>query len=323
MNILITKVHEIGNMVQATPTMGALRRLHPSARIDVLCTHDAAEVIIGWNAINNIYRSANELDPKWYDILVRSWPDHPMFDEIERIVHDNNGNIYRAEKPDPSKFSETEINMDIARSMGYAGETPPAHFQIGTREMAAAHRLLGQYDLRAGSLFVTMHIGSKIGNGRKWIKKRWPPERFAELSNRLYSRGVRTVLLGGLSDRDAQFIFAQSISTDNAIVDFLGKLPLKVTGAVMANSQMAITNDSGLAHIAAALGLAQIVLVGPTGIAKNRPPAAEGKLQIISHPEICKPCQNTDRFDACKDYICMQSITVDEVYDAVLKRMGL
>jgi heptosyltransferase-2 len=86
----------------------------------------------------------------------------------------------------------------------------------------------------------------------------------------------------------------------------------------MALVDLVVTNDTGPAHIAAALDCPTIVIFGPTNPLTTRP--FSPKAEMIRHPPDCAPCMLRD----CPiDHRCMTAITVDEVFEhshALLKR---
>jgi heptosyltransferase-2 len=97
-----------------------------------------------------------------------------------------------------------------------------------------------------------------------------------------------------------------------------GKTTLDQITAVLAGVDLIVTNDTGPAHIGAALGRPTIVIFGPTNPLTTRPFSLTA--EILRHPPDCAPCMLRD----CPiDHRCMTAITVDEVFErshALLKR---
>ena len=97
-----------------------------------------------------------------------------------------------------------------------------------------------------------------------------------------------------------------------------GKTSLDQITAVLDQAISIVTNDTGPAHIGAALGRPTIVIFGPTNPLTTRPFSPEA--EILRHPPDCAPCMLRD----CPiDHRCMTAITVDEVFErshALLKR---
>jgi heptosyltransferase-2 len=104
----------------------------------------------------------------------------------------------------------------------------------------------------------------------------------------------------------------------NEPVVLTGKTSLDQITAVLDRADLIVTNDTGPAHIGAALGRPTIVIFGPTNPLTTRPFAPEA--EVLRHPPDCAPCMLRD----CPiDHRCMTAIEVDEVFErsqALLKR---
>ena len=188
---------------------------------------------------------------------------------------------------------------------------PDASIQISESRKAEAAKLLCAYDVNEAEPVVAICPGSI--NSRA---KRWPAERFAALADRLID-SQRKVLLIGSKDE---------LGVTEDVVRRMQKRPVVLTGktsldqitAVLDRADLIVTNDTGPAHIGAALGRPTIVIFGPTNPLTTRPFAPEA--EILRHPPDCAPCMLRD----CPiDHRCMTAIDVDEVFErahALLKR---
>ncbi len=138
--------------------------------------------------------------------------------------------------------------------------------------------------------------------------KRWPAERFAALADRLIEEAGATVLLVGAREE---------IDVSREVVAAMRRKPVVLTGettlaettAVLSIVNLLVTNDTGPAHLASALGRPVLVIFGPTNPLTTRPfaPSAE----IVRRPPDCAPCMLRD----CPiDHRCMTAITSDEVF---------
>jgi ADP-heptose:LPS heptosyltransferase len=111
--------------------------------------------------------------------------------------------------------------------------------------------------------FACLHVG-----GGREIKC-WPEERFAELTLRLTRLGVRAVLVGGRPDLDKAARVASASSRDT--VNAVDRLPFGALLAGLSRCAVFIGNDSGPAHLAAAVGAPVTVLFGPTDASEWAP----------------------------------------------------
>jgi heptosyltransferase-2 len=93
---------------------------------------------------------------------------------------------------------------------------------------------------------------------------------------------------------------------------FVGKLSLRETAELMAAAGVVVGNDSGLSHVAAAVGTPTVMLFGPTPHASLGPMPQNVKVLRAGLP--CEPCWFQDRFRACGRKIeCLSRLSVETV----------
>jgi ADP-heptose:LPS heptosyltransferase len=147
---------------------------------------------------------------------------------------------------------------------------------------------------------------------------RWPPERFAQLIERLDSVGHRVLLLGGPGD----VALAQEIVglAKAPVENTAGKLTVKELGALLERAACVVTGDTGPLHIASAVK-APIVCLSGAADPDRTGPTRPGDLVVINRELSCVPCQAR----SCKrgDIACMTQMPVEWVLDAVLASPGL
>jgi ADP-heptose:LPS heptosyltransferase len=146
--------------------------------------------------------------------------------------------------------------------------------------------------------------------------RRWMPDRFAELIQRILVAHSDVVVLitGSPDEREG----AERLAATNSprAVSFAGRSALAELPALYSHAAVMVTNDSGPAHFSAAIGLPTIVLFGPETPKLYQP---LGNSRAIYAGLACSPCvsAHNHRKTACTDNVCMQAISVDEVYAAV------
>jgi heptosyltransferase-2 len=188
---------------------------------------------------------------------------------------------------------------------------PDTTIQISETRKAEAADLLRAHGVRQGELVVALCPGSI--NSRA---KRWPAEAYAALADRLIDDHRQVLLIGSKDEADVSDDVTNRMRHRPIVLT--GKTSLDQITAVLSAVDLIVTNDTGPAHIGAALGRPTLVIFGPTNPLTTRPfsPAAE----ILRHPPDCAPCMLRD----CPiDHRCMTAITVDEVFErshALLKR---
>ena len=188
---------------------------------------------------------------------------------------------------------------------------PDASISISESRRAEAAELLRACGVSEAESVVAICPGSI--NSRA---KRWPSERFAALADRLIESRRKVLLIGSKDEIDVSEDVVRRMR--NVPVVLTGKTTLDEITAVLDRADLIVTNDTGPAHIGAALGRPTIVIFGPTNPLTTRPFAPEA--EILRHPPDCAPCMLRD----CPiDHRCMTAITVDEVFErshALLKR---
>jgi heptosyltransferase-2 len=180
---------------------------------------------------------------------------------------------------------------------------PQLTLNISEERKAQAREFLSAEGVMMNGALVALCPGST--NSRA---KRWPAERYAALADRFIAETKANVLLIGSPDE---------LEVSREVEERMKHRPIMLTGrtdlaqavAVLSLADVLITNDTGPAHISAALNRPTLVIFGPTDPRTTRPfsPIAE----IIRHPPECAPCMLRD----CPiDHRCMTVISPDEVF---------
>jgi heptosyltransferase-2 len=169
-----------------------------------------------------------------------------------------------------------------------------------TREALAVLRDAG---VRAGRPLVAMCPGST--NSRA---KRWPAERFAAVADMLAeSAGAEVILVGAAEESDISEEVARRMRVRPFVLT--GRTDLSQTAAVLRASDLLVTNDTGPAHVAAAVGCPVVVIFGPTNPVTTRPFSESA--EVVRRPPDCAPCMLRD----CPiDHRCMTAVTAEEVF---------
>ena len=172
--------------------------------------------------------------------------------------------ILPAERFPPAAESPNHLRLRI----------PSAARETAAQLLAAHHR--------PGPL-----IGINPGAGR--LIKEWPPERFAAVATALAADdGATIVLLGAEGDRAQADGIRQTLPSDVALIDLVGRAPLVDLAAVLARLSVLITGDTGPAHLAAAVDTPVVAIFGPTD--PNRYAPLTPHAEVVHAALWCRPC---------------------------------
>ena len=106
--------------------------------------------------------------------------------------------------------------------------------------------------------------------------KRWPAERFGVLAAALHSRGLRPVVIGTAADADAAAVIARACP---AVENLVGRTDLFALAGLAARAAVAVGNDTGPMHLAAAIGTPCVVLFG--GASDPALTAPRGRVTVL------------------------------------------
>jgi heptosyltransferase-2 len=170
--------------------------------------------------------------------------------------------------------------------------------------------LLDATRIRPGACIVGLHLGAAFGPS-----KLWPPERFGQLAARLERGGLCPLLLG--SAEDGATALAVTAAAGVPLPSLVGRDHPALLPRLLARLSVLVSGDTGVAHLAAALGVPTVTLFGPTDPRLTAPRAKTARVLFLSVP--CSPCFLT----ACPiDHICLGRIDPEEVESHVRAAVG-
>jgi heptosyltransferase-2 len=287
--VLVVAPNWIGDALMAQPLLARLREKQPGARIDVLAPPwvapvarrmpEVAEVIEaplrhGPLQLRARWQLGRSLKPRAYDqaiVLPNTWKSAlvPFFADIplrSGYVGESRYGLLNL----LYKKTQASMSLHYARLAEPPGTEPPQplpepRLRVAVDETARAREKFG-----LSKPYVVLCPGAEYGPA-----KRWPY--FAALAARM---GLPAVLLGSANDAEA----ARGVEGANLV----GKTTLDEAIALIAGAQAVVSNDSGLMHVAAALGRPQVALYGSSS-PQHTPPASAAARVLWLHVE-CSPC---------------------------------
>jgi len=255
-HILFITLSNIGDVILTTPTLEALNRQFPNAKIDIVCDQRSAivfqycpylgQLIIkskqsGWSGLWQLVR---QLRKKQYDIAVDLRTDgllHFVKAKVKAFKLSNRGtmNMHSAEK-------HYAVLNNIC-----SAPIPSTNIWVSDKEAAFANHALKMLQQKRVLA---------IGIGANFKGKIWPAASFALLAN-LLKDFFDIVLVFG-DKNDAHLVRAFESTCELPVINYCGELNLLETAAMMKKAHFFIGNDSGLGHIASALGMQTFTVFG-------------------------------------------------------------
>lgn len=185
---------------------------------------------------------------------------------------------------------------------------------IADRLGACALRADIEYRLGRDPLFLVNVNASEL-----LIQRRWPQRHFSALVHMLEQRWPRSLILLTGSPSEVSYVGeVHRAANATRALNFAGEIRFQELPALYRLADLMVTNDSGPAHFAAVTQLKTVVLFGPeTPLLYS--PLNPLSVAVSAHLA-CSPCVSAGnhRKTACRDNVCMQQISVEEVFRAVV-----
>jgi len=328
MKIVVRAPNWIGDAVLSLPALFSLQANFPDAEVWVAARDWVGELFLmsgsfsglvsvpGKPGLNNLRSSVRVLREPGFHIgllLTNSFASACLFYLAgipERWGYNRDGRGLLLTKKVPVAGRERishQVHYYLSLLSGLGMETPIREPSLSVKETAVQEtkEWLRSFGLAPDVPLVLLHPGASYGSA-----KRWPASRYAQLAVLLQENlGVQVALVGSVED----VLLAEAVTSNSKKppVVLSGKTDLVKLAAVIRNSAVFITNDSGPMHLANALGTPVIALFGPTDPARTgpfRPPSL-----VIHKKAACWPCS----YRECPfDHRCMMDISPQEVLEA-------
>ena len=343
--LLIISVSGIGNTILATPLLNALREQRPDARLDLLVwTPAAAAPVEGGRIVDHIltaprevnawFRFMRELRATHYDAVLTVFPSNKaayhLFAFLSGARH-RPGFAYRGgwkrgewlltqRIPAREDLHDVDQDLRLLELLGLNDKniSRDPFFELSADDHAWAESWLRERNL-ADRLLIGMHPGAGAAvTLQHWqgTHKRWPHERFAETARLLVAESECAVLLVGGPEETALKTEVQKLSdAEDKVLIVSGSL--SQTAALLSRCRLMISNDSGLMHVAAAVGTPVLALFGPTQASRTAPVGPHHKVvrkEGPGRPCLTYPFHSASSKIRCKhEGSCLRDIEVTEV----------
>lgn len=326
-SILIIRLDRIGDMVVSTPAIKVLKQLFPQSKISILLRPKIASLAKLIPEIEEviIYRGfcscLGILKQRQFSLAVDLLMDYSIKTALLanfsgakiKAGFDLEGRGLLFDISLRPSDEQKEISKHLLDLIGaVATETgskvekildPFPHLIVSTSQQSFAQDFLNKQGIGQQELVLG------IAPGAKFPSQCWPIENFAKLADKISNKyKAKIIIIGSVQEGHLiKRFFSLAKTTPIQVVEF----PLDKLAAVISKTHLLICNNSGILHIASALGIPTVSTMGPTEPYLWWP---QGRDDIVIRKDLaCSPCNRS----FCSRHDCMRLITIEEMLKAV------
>jgi len=347
--ILIIALSGLGDALMFTPALKLLRKQLPDAQIDALVMFKGVKDIYERNpSINNIHyfnfidegafaslKYLLKLRGK-YNFSINVYPSNRKEYNIFNFIigadkkagvkylrkdFQNLGFLNNIRITEDDSLHNVEENIKLVEVLSNTkfNDKPDLEFSLNENDFSFAKNYLQNININEDELVIGFHPGSAEFKNHK--KRRWEPEKFSALGKRIIDELQGKVLIfGGPEENDLKNEIKNNINSEGAFA--VETKNLIETAATMNRCNVFVSNDSSLMHVASALKLNVVAILGPTNPNYIHPWNTNHK--IIRLNLDCSPCfiYSPRPLICFRDDIkfkCIEELTVEMVFDSLQK----
>jgi len=352
MKILILALSGIGDALMFTPSLNLLRKELPDSQIDVLVMFKSAgEIFEGNPHLNNVFHFdfmkegygksfgyILSLRHK-YDATITVYPSNRKeYNIISFLIGANKRagakylrkdfqnfgflNNVRVTEDDAVHNVQTNLRLCEKLLNNKPDAEPPLEIFINDDHRQSAIEFFMTAGLTPEDNIIGFHPG--CATLKNHIKRRWEPEKFAELCKRLIENHKAKILIfGGPEEDELKEEIKENINSNDVFV--VRTENIMQSAAIMNHCKIFVTNDSSQMHIASALQLNVVAIIGPTN--KNYIYPWKTDHKIVSLGLDCSPCffYSPRPLICTRDDVkfkCIKEIDVDMVYNSAIEYLN-
>ncbi len=313
-SILLIRLSSLGDIVLSTPLIVALRERYPASTIELVIAKEYESLLPALPGLSRIHTFDKRTGLRGLRML-RKMLLHSKYDFVLDLH-----NVPRTKL----------LRQGLGKNVGVIQKRTFKRWLLvrwKTDRMKKEPDVIGRYFETASALGITdSGTGPMLSNhalreahriaiapGSRHWNKRWPAEHFASVAKQIVAQGYYVDIHGSNADRAVAASIAEALP-EGAFQNFTGQLDLAEVTNELAKAIAIITNDSGLMHIAEAVGTKVIGIFGPTVKQFGFAPRAADAIVLEIEQLYCRPCTAIG-LDRCpeKHFRCMREITPENV----------
>jgi lipopolysaccharide heptosyltransferase II len=300
-NVLIVRFSSIGDLLLTTPLLRAIRTRHPDSRITFVVREDLAETLrrnphiaelVTWQRDSSLRALARTLrTQQWTDrldlhcslrsyalrrLVGGSWRGYPKYRVRRQLLIATHG------KRGGMLGHVAERYFAAARDLDVTPDGKPTEYFTSEQAEAQAEAFLRQHRLGQDRPLIA------LAPGAAHFTKRWPQRHWVALAQRLAATHD-VIVLGGKADERHAGAIADAAGTAGA--NAAGLFSLDGGAAILKRASRLVSGDTGLLHLATAVGTPVIGLYGPTVEAFGFFPYHASAV-TLQHDLDCRPCSS-------------------------------
>jgi lipopolysaccharide heptosyltransferase II len=323
--ILVIRPGGLGDAVLTYPMIHALRRGYSNARTDVLVEKRNSSVYEITDVVDEIHRyDAGVFDVRrrlrnmQYDIIIDTEQYHhfsTIFANLLRPKYLCGFDTLGRRRFQTHSVPYSEETYEIDSFLGLAEAVLGSVYEFDPNRPFIDVKPAAQFWAEETVKAAGQRPVVVVAPGASGFSRIWPLARYAELVRWLTSREYYVVLVGGQDGVDAARDIATDINSET-VLNLTGKTSVAQSAAVLQQSRLSVSADTGVMHLAYAVGTPTVSIFGSGLHQKWGPPGRDHRIVRKGLP--CSPCIRFGRLPPCPHNIaCMRELSAADVIAAI------
>ena len=346
--ILIINPFGIGDVLFTTPLICNLKYHFPESFIGYLCNRRTAEFLVDYPKIDRVFvyerdefnalfrasklqfiqkgfRFLQEIKEAQFDLVIDLSLNGTMSFLMWWIrIPQRVGFNYKNRSP----FLTTKIQLDgyeqkhvvdyylsLLEAMGLEAKFRDLEFPLKDHDRQWAQEFLKKNGILIGDLVVGLVPGGGASWGKDAVYKRWAPEKYAKLADKIVEKfSAKIILLG--DQKEAELCGQVKAMMRSHACLACGETSIGQFAALLKSCRVNVVNDGGPLHVAVAVGAKTVSIFGPVDPLVYGPVRHDDHL-VVTKDLACRPCYRRFRMARCNHISCLGTIEAEEVFERV------